>query len=91
MDVSGVIESIGDIERIALPNKPVHFKREVLLYVSGEFPKHVMVKFWGEKVCNHLSTHRVGDKVHVLSNVESKLIHDIWQTNITGYYIKSID
>jgi len=33
----------------------------------------------------------VGDKVSVLTNVESKYSKENWNTTITGYYIKSID
>jgi hypothetical protein len=90
MKAEGVIEHISEMEEIALPDKPIHYKRELLLHVDGEFPKKLLVRFWGAGACRHIGKHNVGDKVSVLTNVESKYSKDNWNTTITGYYIKSI-
>jgi hypothetical protein len=90
MDVTGVIEHIGDMEEIALEGKPLHHKREVLLHVDGKFPKKILIKFWGEAMCRHLNVHSVGDEVMVMTNVESKMVKGIWHTNITGFFIENV-
>jgi hypothetical protein len=89
MEVTGVIESIGPIEEIALEGKPLHHKREVLLHVDGKFPKKLLIKFWGESMCRHLNAHNVGEQVLVMANIESKMTKGTWHTNITGFFIEN--
>jgi len=90
MEAIGTIERISAIEEVVLSGKPIHYKREVLLHVGGDYPKKLLIKFWGEKACKHLNVHNVGDNVSVITNVESKNMHGVWHTNITGYYIKNV-
>ena len=61
-------------------------KQEVIFEMPGEFNRKVCVAFWGEKV-QELSQYKVGDKLSVSANVESREYNGRWFTEVRAWRV----
>lgn len=64
-------------------------KQDVILLLPGEFNKKLCVTFWGDKT-QEISAFKVGDRVDVSVNIESREYNGRWFTEVRAWRITSL-
>lgn len=65
-------------------------KQEVIFELPGEFSRKICVGFWNEKA-NDAANLRVGDRIAVSVNIESRERNGRWFTEVRGWKMSRIE